>query len=210
MNDETYARVWSWAALTQCGLIGTMFLRTTAGGKLKELVAGIEVSGTTVPALGLPVDLLAALSVLGLTGVWALRQRDLSRWHRVPPFHFTQTEVPVATRDGKLYRGMTFLVVHVLTLIAIAQMGVRYFSSGVFQQTGKEVVPGGWSHFDYSTVAAAGAKVMLTFGSPDGPQHFAVLPWIYASFGVCYLTFWVVVAWLVLRAPASARVQAKP
>jgi hypothetical protein len=201
MRDEAYLKLWTWAAFGQLTLMLAFFVRTTSGGKPTDLFSGLSVNATTVPALGLPVDLLLGLAVLALTLRWSL-QHQAEPWpRRVPAYHFAQTDIDVATTLGKLYKVATFFVAHVLTLAASIQMAVRYFEAAIYMKSGSQVVPGGWTHFSFTTVSTAAASGMLKFGNPEGVEHFAVLPWVYAALGLVYLGLWAVVTWSLFRPP---------
>lgn len=202
MNDTAFQKLWSWAALAQLTLVAVLFARTTTGGPPSSLFGFVSVSSTSVPAIGLPVDLLTGMGVLLLTLVWSVNRRSLSWAQRVPVFHFTSADVDDTSTAGKLYKAATLLVAHVLPLFATLQMGVRYLDAGVYLRSGERVISGGWSHFDYGALSAGRLKGLLNFGEPVAPETFAVLPWLYALLVTLYVLLCLATAWSVLRRKA--------
>lgn len=199
MSDTAFHKLWSWAALAQLTLVAVLFARTTTGGPAASLFAFVSVSSTSVPAIGLPVDLITGMGVLLLTLVWSVSRRSLGWAQRVPVFHFASADVDNASAGGRLYKVATLFFAHVLPLLATLQMGKRYLDAGVYLRSGERVVSGGWAHFDYQALSAGRLKGMLNFGEAVAPETFAVLPWLYAVLVVVYILLWLGTAWSIFR-----------
>jgi hypothetical protein len=196
--DSAFQKMWSWAALAYVTLIATLFARTTAGGAPTELFGFIsDITATTVPAVGLPVDLLTGLGMLALTYYWSRTRGQSTRAARIPCFHFLNAEVDPATPGGKAYRVLTFVVVHGFTLAATCQMLVRYFDQSVYRCGGKAVIGDGIDHFNFAVLSHAASEGMLCFGAPKAPETFAWLPWAYVLLIVFFFGMWAATAWRI-------------
>lgn len=199
MSDAAYLKLWSYVASVQLVVMLALFAPTVSGSNATNLFGGVNVTASTVPALGLPVDLLLGILALVLTLGWSYPRRSKPRLQRVPTFHFAETAIRRATPAGKLYKAATLIGAHVLPLAACIQMYVRYFEGAVYSRGGNLVIPGGWSHFSYSELSKASERGMLWFGASAGLEHFAILPWIYAALGLAYLVLWIIVAWTIFQ-----------
>lgn len=199
MTDNAYLKMWSWAAVTYVTLIALMFARTTAGSVPSELFGFIsDITSATVPVIGLPVDLLTGLGMLTLSYYWGRMHVHCRRAARIPCFHFLDAEVDPVTTAGKVYRILTFVVVHVFTLIATCQMIFRYVDQSVYRCGGRAVIAGGMDHLDFSLLSLAATNGRLCFGASKAPETFAWLPWLYVVLALIFLGLWAATLWQIL------------
>lgn len=197
MSEQAFLKTWTGAALAYVVLVAILFGRTTMGSEPSLLFGFVTVSANSVPAIGVPVDLVTGIVMLLLTLHWSRKQLNHPWPVRIPVYHFSRPDIHDGLRLGKLFKGLTFVVVHVVTLAATIQMVLRYLNEAVYVRDGPIVVSGGLAHFDYAKLKAAQSKAMLNFGDPVAPETFAVLPWLWTAFAVGYFVLWVWVCWTI-------------
>lgn len=199
MKEPTFLKTWSWLALLQLTAAALLFMRTTDSEPASHMFGVVKVSAVSVPAIGMPVDLALGIVLMLMTLAWSLPRRAAIWSERIPLFYFSQADFDSSTPSGKLYKLATLVAAHLLPLAATLQMASRYLAAGVYLRDGEQVIPGGWSHFNYSALSAGALKGMLNFGEPLAPETFAALPWLYALVMVIYLSLALAIVWSVLR-----------
>lgn len=200
MQDKDFLGPWSWAVTSQYVVAFPLFLITLSGGKSTEFAGVITVDAHSIPAIGLPIDLVISSLVLLATLIYA-RQRASAPWHeRVPMFHLSATALDGAGKWRSFFKLIMFVVAHVGPALLIAQMCHRYATGSAFVYdgiAGAAAVQGpGWAFLQWPDPLPADMR----FGHANGLTHRAWMPFLYLPLVVGYAALLVATVRAVFRA----------
>lgn len=200
MQDKDFLGPWSWAVTSQYVVAFPLFLITLSGGKSTEWAGAITVDAHSIPAIGLPIDLVVSSLVLVATLIYA-RQRASAPWPgRVPMLHLSATALDGAGRWRSIGKFIMFVVAHVGPAVLIAQMCHRYATGSAFVHdgiAGAAAIQGpGWAFLQWPDPLPADMR----FGHANGLTHRAWMPFLYLPLVAGYASLLVATVRAVFRA----------
>jgi hypothetical protein len=140
-----------------------------------------------VPDLALPVQLVVAGLVLWLTHTYS-RAIGGGNWAaRIPiiPF-FDERDIDPQQSGGKLIQGAVIALFAIVPVVLVILVGVQYLEASVYYSVHRGptefITLDSWGHFGTRTLyaAAKGRPGFFRAGTPDGPQYYPLLTWVYA------------------------------
>lgn len=208
MQDKDFLGPWSWAVTSQYVVAFPLALIAVSGGKSTEWAGVITVDAHSIPAIGLPIDLVISSLVLVAALIYA-RQRASAPWHeRVPMLYLSPTALDWAGKRRSIFKFIMLLVAHAGPAAFIAQMSHRYATGSAFVHNGiagAVAVHGpGWAFLQWPDPLPADMR----FGHANGLTHLAWMPFLYLPLVVGYVVLLVATVRAVFRAaqvpPAAA------
>lgn len=212
MQDKDFLGPWNWAVTSQYVVAFPLALIAVSGGKSTEWAGVITVDAHSIPAIGLPIDLVIGTLVLVATLIYA-RQRACAPWHeRVPMLYLSPTALDWAGKRRSIFKFIMLLIAHAGPAAFIAQMCHRYATGSAFVHSGiagAAAVQGpGWAFLQWPDPLPADMR----FGHANGLTHLAWLPFLYLPLVVGYVVLLVATMRAVFRAapvpPAAGRAAA--
>jgi hypothetical protein len=202
MSQSALSRLWGFFAVSYLSLSFLFFLRTTGSGTESGAFGLLGYSADTVPAVGLPFDLVLAAITLWLTWVWSTQVGGPTWAHRLPIFYFEPKDVDPSTLGGKVYQGWAVALALVVPQVLLTQMAVRFFDGQVVRGQKKleaTLVEHWVEHFQAGRLIDEGQKGLLRFGAPGGPEYLWWTPWLYSALLSVEFLCWAVTLWSIFR-----------
>jgi hypothetical protein len=131
VSRAALSKLWGFFAVSYLSLSFLFFLRTTGSGTESGAFGLLGYSAATVPALGLPFDLVLAGISLWLAWVWSTQVGGPTWAHRIPIFYFESKDVDPSMLGGKVYQGCAVVLALVAPQFLLTQMAVRFFGGKV-------------------------------------------------------------------------------
>lgn len=201
MSRAALTKLWSFFALTTLSLSFLFFLRTTGVKPGSDTFGILGYKASTIPILALPMNMALFAIVLWLTWVWSESVQNGSWTQRIPLFYFEERDVDPLTRGGRIYQRWSFSLTMVVPMLLTLQMADRFFRATVFgrlEEGEKDaVLAEGLGMFTEPKLHAAVGQ--LRFGDADGPQFFAIQPWVYAGLLAALVLCWLWVLRSIFR-----------
>lgn len=201
LSRAALTKLWSFFALTTLSLSFLFFLRTTGVRPGSDTFGILGHNALTIPILALPINMALFAIVLWLTWEWSKSVHQGSWSQRIPLFYFEEKDIQPLTRGGRIYQRWSFSLTMVVPMLLTLQMADRFFGGAVFgrlKECEKDaILVKGLGMFTEPKLHAAVG--LLRFGDADGPQFFAIQPWVYAGSLAALVFFWLLVLTSIFR-----------
>jgi hypothetical protein len=159
-----------------------------------------------VPVLALPVQLVVTGLVLWLTRTYSRAVGGRNWAARIPiiPF-FDERDIDPQQSGGKLIQGAVITLFVIVPVVLVILVGVQYLQAsvyyGVHRGPTELITLDSLGHFGTRTLyaAAKGRPGFFRAGTPDGPQYYPLLTWVYAVTVVLEAVYLARVLWGTFR-----------